>query len=109
VNISVYPKGGGAPIVRSATYPSTCSTIKTCNKPLTVTDPDGVTTNYTYDPNSGNVATATRAAVNGVSSETVYHYSPFTPQVLNSAGTLVGTSPVWRNDWTATCRTSNWG
>ena len=98
----------GATLVTSATYLSTCSNAKTCNKPLTTTDANGVTTTYTYDLNSGNVATISKPAINGVTPETVYHYSQFTPEVLNSSGTLVASSPVWLNDWIASCMSSNW-
>ncbi|WP_308367967.1 MULTISPECIES: RHS repeat-associated core domain-containing protein [unclassified Microbulbifer] len=95
--IREYPKNGGSPIVKAkATYPASCSNIKTCNKPLTVTDQNGVTTTYTYHAQSGKVATVTKPAVAGVRAQTRYKYEQITPKVLNSSGTLVNSTPVWR-------------
>lgn len=105
--MTVVPKSssGLANIVASATYETGCSNIKTCNKPLTVTDVNGVTTTYTYDSN-GNVLTETLPVVNGVAPQVRYTYQQFTPQVKNSAGSLVGTSPVWRLVSTSACMTN---
>jgi YD repeat-containing protein len=44
---------GLANIVASASYPATCLNSKSCNKPVTSTDPKGNVTDYTYDPGSG--------------------------------------------------------
>jgi RHS repeat-associated protein len=105
--VSRVPNGGGTPLTRSATYVSSCTNIKTCDKPLTTTDEANVTTTYTYDPNSGNVATATLPAVGGVSPQTRYTYSQVTPNIKNSAGTLVAQPPVWRQTLVSTCMSTS--
>jgi RHS repeat-associated protein len=104
---SVAPQGGGTPLVTSAVYPTTCTNVKACNKPISVTQPNGVTTSYTYDPSHGGVLTETTSAVNGVQSQVRYTYSQFTPFIENSAGTLVAQPPVWRLSSTARCMTAN--
>jgi RHS repeat-associated protein len=99
------PKAGAglASLVTIAVYPTTCSNVKTCNKPTSVTDPNGFSTTYTYDANSGGIATVTRPAVGGVASQVRYTYAQQTPYVKNSAGTLVASSPVWRLTETSSC------
>ena len=106
-SVSVYPKGGGTPLTTSATYPSSCTNAKTCNKPLTVTDAASITTTYTYDPNSGNVASVSKPAVGGVTPQVRYTYTQQTPYVMNSSGTLVASTSVWRLTSTSTCRTTS--
>ena len=105
LSVSIYPKGGGTALVTSATYSSSCPNTKTCNKPLTTTDAAGVVTTYTYDGNSGQVATVTLPAVGGVAPQTRYAYSQITPYLKNSAGTLVAQAPVWRLTSTSSCMT----
>ena len=112
--ISAYPKGGGAAVVSSAVYPaSPCANIKTCNKPTSTTDPAGVTTTYTYDPNSGNVATLTLPAVVigsppvPVSPKVTYTYTAQTPHYKNSSGTLVAAPAVYRLTKTSSCMSTN--
>ncbi|MDV6331320.1 RHS repeat-associated core domain-containing protein [Asticcacaulis sp. 201] len=102
---TVVPKAGSSltNLVTTAVFPTSCSNVKTCNKPTSVTDPNGVTTSYTYDTNSGNVASITRPAVGGVAPQVRYTYAQQTPYVKNSAGTLVASSPVWRLTEVSSC------
>lgn len=53
---------GQVPITMSATYPVTCTSAFTCNKPLTTTDGRGAVTSYTYDDAHGGVASMTSPA-----------------------------------------------
>ena len=94
--VRVLPKNGGTALVSSATYPTNCSNAKTCNKPLTITDPAGVTTTYEYSATHGGMLTETKPAVNGIQVQTRYGYAPHTPYVKNSAGSLVASNSVWR-------------
>jgi RHS repeat-associated protein len=106
--MTVVPKSGFglSNLVTSATFENGCSNIKTCNRPLTTVDATGVTTTYTYDGNSGSVLTETSSAVNGVAAQIRYTYSPVTPLIKNSAGSLVASTPVWRLTKTSTCMTT---
>ncbi len=121
IETDVVPKGGavngtpnaGAAIVTTAQYGVTCDTVnftnaKYCNKPTSTTDANGVVTTYTYDANSGNVATVTTPAVNGVQAQTRYSYAPQTPHLLNAGGSLVAQPVVYRLTTTSACMTSNW-
>jgi len=104
---TVVPRAGSSlpNLVTTAVYPTSCTNVKTCNKPTSVTDANGIMTTYTYDTNSGNVATVTTPAVAGVASQTRYTYAQQTPYVKNSAGTLVASTPVWRLTEVSSCMT----
>ncbi len=88
---------GLANIVRSAVYPTTCVNIVTCNKPTSVTDANGNTTSYTYDPNHGGVLTETLSAgANGIQPQKRYSYAQMSAYYLNASGALVASpNPVW--------------
>jgi RHS repeat-associated protein len=94
--------------VSTASYPATCSasTAKTCNKPTSVTA-NGATTDYTWDPNSGEVATATGpAGANGVRPQTRYTYLPFYAWYLSAPGILSpAPTPVYRLREVSSCMT----
>ncbi|WP_262422119.1 RHS repeat domain-containing protein [Brevundimonas denitrificans] len=51
-----------ANIVTTAAYPATCSNPVICNRPTSVTDARGNTTNFTYDASHGGVLTITAPA-----------------------------------------------
>ena len=75
-----HPKAGSAlpSITTSATYPAdACANPVTCNKPTSTTDGNGKTTDYTYDPVHGGVATVTGPAptAGAVRPQTRYHYA----------------------------------
>lgn len=53
------PGTGGADIVSSATFDSTCSNPVKCNKPNTTTDVNGAVTTYAYDSVHGGLLTVT--------------------------------------------------
>ncbi len=56
------PGSGIADIVTTATFPATCTNMKTCNKPTSTTDAKGNVTEYTYDTTHGGVLTVTAPA-----------------------------------------------
>lgn len=70
-------KGASGSITESATFEPTCSNHKTCNLPITTTDPRGNVTNYSYDPTHGGLSAITKpAATSGAPRpETRYSYS----------------------------------
>lgn len=109
VQTTVYPKSGSglANIVTTNTF-TTCTNTnyKICNKPISVVDPNGNQTDYTYDPNHGGVLTETLPAVNGIRPQKRYSYQQFTAYVKNASGVVVPASaPVWLPTQVAECRT----
>ena len=93
-SISQTPKlnSGQSPTHTTMTYADTCdaTNFRICNKPLTVTDPLGNVTTYTYDPLHGGVLTETHAApVSGaVQPQTRTTYAPFQAWYKNAAGVI---------------------
>lgn len=71
------PGSGVGDIVTAATYVASCTgtNFRWCNKPLTVTDPNGNTTTYTYSDDHGGVLTETGPAVAGGQPQTRYTYT----------------------------------
>ncbi len=113
--VTVVPKDAGTDtskyLVTTSTY-ATCDApgtgnYKYCNKPLTVTDPAGVTTTYTYSPDHGGVLTETKPAVNGVQAQVRHAYAQYTPHIKDASGNLVAQAPVWRQTGTSSCMTAN--
>lgn len=98
---------GLANIVSSASYPSTCSNVKTCNKPTSVTDANGQLTSYTYDTTHGGVLTETGPAVGGVSPQKRFEYAQRYAWVKNSGGSYVqSATPVWVKMKERFCKTT---
>jgi RHS repeat-associated protein len=99
---------GLANIVTSASYASTCTNQKTCNKPLTTTDAKGQTTNYVWNTSNGELTSVTAPADSaGVRPETRIAYSSMYAWYKNSAGTLVqAAAPVSLATSTSQCRTA---
>lgn len=64
-------------IVTSATYPTSCTNVLTCNKPVTTTDERGNVTDYVYNSTHGGIEKVTlpAPAVSGTRPETRYSYS----------------------------------
>ena len=121
----VVPKGGatngvpnaGLAIVTKAQYNATCDTTgftntKWCRNPSTTTDANGVVTTFTYDTNTGNIATGTlpAATVNGASvqGQTRYTYAAQTPHSYDQNGNYVGQPAVYRLTMTSACMGTAW-
>ncbi|WP_082739434.1 RHS repeat-associated core domain-containing protein [Blastomonas sp. CCH5-A3] len=70
------PASGLGVLTSAASYPASCANAMTCNKPTSITDPRGGTTDFTYDTTHGGVLTVTYpAAPNGVRPQTRYSYT----------------------------------
>lgn len=84
---------GLADIVETATYDATACTnlYPSCDKPLTVTDARGITTDYTWSSTHGGMLTETRAAptTGAVRPQKRYTYQQFYAWYKNAAGTLL--------------------
>lgn len=102
------PGSGLLALTISADYPATCTNIFTCNKPTSVTDAKGNTTNFTYDPAHGGVLTETSPAdANGVRPVKRFAYVQRTAWLKNSAGGFTASAyPVWLLGEMRTCQTS---
>lgn len=91
------PGSGLASVSWTASYPATCSSFVSCNKPDYVADGRSNRTDYTYDPVHGGLLTETLPAdQNGVHPQRRFTYSQLTPMVRNASGTLVASAPVWK-------------
>lgn len=95
IAIKIYPKNGGNYLTMSATYPISCTNTKTCNKPESFTDINGVITTYKYHSQTGYVESITQAAVNNIEAQKRYKYEQRTPYVKNSSGGSVASDLVW--------------
>lgn len=97
---------GITPLVTSASYPVTCTNMITCNKPTSITDPNGNVTQFSYDPVHGGVITTDGPLdANGVAPQSRNVYAQLTAQVRNAAGALVATSPIWVLVQESSCKT----
>lgn len=119
-SITVHPEPGSAEATSGKTlseswvFPAltdpVCSSVKLCNKPTSHTDPNVNVTSYTYDPNSGNIATETQPAdQHGVHPVKRFFYQAYYAGVLTStSGTYAWeTSPVYLLSEERTCLTSS--
>ncbi|MEQ1549246.1 MAG: RHS repeat-associated core domain-containing protein [Chakrabartia sp.] len=81
---------GLADIVSTATYPSTCTSVVTCNKPTSSVDAKGNVTTYTYDPVHGGLLSVTSppAAAGGIAPQTRYTYSALQAYYKGSTGVI---------------------
>jgi hypothetical protein len=108
--VTVAVSGSGLPnLERDANYPSTCTNRFTCNKPTSVTDARGNTTDYTYDSSHGGVLTETGPAPSAGAPrpQTRHEYAQRYAWILASGGGYVqSAAPVWVQTATSMCRTS---
>ncbi len=94
----------------NAQYPTTCSSLVNCFKPIKVWDANNNETDFQYDPVHGGVLTATGAAVNtpagsGIHPQTRYTYVQRNAWYLSSAGVMTRDSnPIWLLATESFCR-----
>jgi len=89
------PNGAGYQIV--AEYPASCTNRKTCNQATRIRDAKGNWTDYTYHPDSGQVASITYPAnKEGIRAQTRFTYGLRYATYYNSAGNKVQSSDgIW--------------
>ncbi|WP_148291870.1 RHS repeat protein [Novosphingobium sp. B-7] len=100
---------GTASITRyGLTFASNCSNTITCNLPTSITDANGNTTNYQYDPTHGGIIMESLPAdVNGIRPVKRYAYAQRYAWISNGAGGYVkASSPIWVKTEERTCRTT---
>ena len=99
------PGATASDILSSAEFPVSCSNPKTCNKPTSVTDPNGNATHFTYDSGHGGVLKVTGPAVGGVQSVLRYSYGQYYAWLKAPGGGYVqAATPVWLRTEERTCR-----
>jgi len=90
--------GLGNRVIFKASYPDTCTNVKTCNKPDWTEDAKGFRTDYAYSPIHGGILTLTEPAqTNGIRPQTRYSYT--------SKNT--GDGIIWRRTGESTCMTGD--
>lgn len=104
------PKTGSilSSITTSATFPLTCDNVVTCDKPTSTTDERGGVTDYTYDPNHGNLLTVTLPAPSpgAPRPQTRYTYSLLNAWVKDASSNLVQSpAGVYKLTGVSQCRT----
>ena len=96
---------GSPDLVTSYTYD--CTVEFNCAKPLTVTDPRGNTSDYTYSSTHGLMLTETLPAdASGVRPKKTYSYGQFRARYKNSLGSFINGGYVWLLTQISECRTS---
>jgi len=89
-----------------ADFPATCAVKVSCNKPISLTDANGQTTNWTYAPEHGGVLTETGPADSrGVRPQTRFTYVQRQAWIMASNGGYVQTGqPIWLLARKASCK-----
>jgi hypothetical protein len=110
--------GAGSTLQASAAYPSACTATdrRSCNRPTSVTDFDGNTTDYTYSADHGGVLTETGppsptrqtdGSIASVRPQTRNEYAQRYAWIRDAAGSYVQSSaPVWLLVRTRSCATT---
>lgn len=99
---------GIADIVASATFAASCVNPITCNSALSVTDPRGFTTDFTYDATHGGLLSATSPAptLAAVRPQARYAYTSLTASYRQSSGGgLVAGPAVYKLTSSSACAT----
>lgn len=101
---------GQGTLTISAAYPVSCTNYATCNKPTSVTDPNGNVTQLTYDAAHGGVLTKTSPAdETGLIAQTRYQYVQRAAVYYNDSGVMApDPSPIWLLSRESMCKSSNW-
>jgi len=95
-------------IVTSATYPATCTSVLTCNKPTTATDARGKVTDFAYDATHGGLLSVTAPAptVGAVRPQTRFGYTNTQAYFENASGSVVASGvPTWQMTSISACQT----
>lgn len=105
------PTGTGPDLVTTYTYAASCTvaTQATCNKPLTITDPKGNVTEFTYN-SRGQVLTQTLAAptAGAPRPQTRFTYTMRTAFIKDASGLPVAAGqPISLLTRTSSCRTQS--
>lgn len=105
-----YPKPSSSltPITRSAIYPASCTNVKTCNKPISVSDAKGNVTNFTWDPTHGGLTQieAPAAAAGAPRPTTTISYTALYARYQAASGVWTNSPVIYGPYVTRRCRTA---
>jgi hypothetical protein len=102
------PGSGLSPLTSYATYPPSCTNLKICDKPITVTDPSGQVVVYSYDINHGGMLSqmSPPASPNGARPLKLITWTQRYAWIKNSSGFLVQMNyPIWVKSTETQCQT----
>lgn len=99
---------GLADIVSTAVFPTTCTNAVTCNKPVSATDPENNTVNYSWDPVHGGLLQSQLPAPvpGGPRPTTTVQYASRQARFKNESGTLIDGVAMFVPTMGSTCRTA---
>jgi RHS repeat-associated protein len=100
---------GLANIITSASFPASCATPKTCNKPISVTDAKGNVTDFSYDTATGFVTSVTAPApsAGAVRPQARYSYTSQQAYYKNASGAVVASGqPITLLQTISQCRST---
>ncbi len=96
VTVKAKPSSGLPTLFTTYTYAASCTptTMATCNKPLTITDPKGNVTDYTYN-SMGQVLTETKPApiAGAARPKVTNNYAMRTAYIKNASGSAIAAGP----------------
>jgi RHS repeat-associated protein len=102
------PIAGKSLVTATTYYACDATSKKYCQKPMTVTNADGIVTNYEYHADSGEVSKVWTSLGGTAKSEVRYTYQQQQPQARYPGSALTSQPMVWRLIGTSTCMSSNW-
>jgi RHS repeat-associated protein len=103
------PSSGAPDLVKTTTFPVTCSNLVLCHQPTQTVDFSGMVTDYTYEPTHGGVMTVTKSApsAGSPSPQVRYGYSQLNAYYDGGSGSITGSGqPIWLLTGTSTCLNS---
>jgi hypothetical protein len=108
-SVDALPNSGLASVGRTAIFPASCANAVTCNRPSSVTDARGASTEFTYAPEHGGVLTETGPAPSAGAPrpQTRYQYVQREAWLKASGSGYAPTGqPIWLMSRKASCRTT---
>lgn len=102
------PRSGSGDVPLTTAYSYNCAVTFNCAKPVTITDPKGNVTDYSYDPINGMLLTETMPApqTGGTRPQKRYLYGQFQARYKTTTGALVNGALVTLLSQISECRTS---
>ncbi len=102
------PTVGTTTITTYASFPSSCTNTKTCNRPTSTTDAKGNVTNYSWDTGHGGLLQVQLppAVSGGARPTTTYSYTATQARYLTGVGVWSNSPTIYVADVVRQCRTA---